>query len=730
MKNSNLHSSTAATNGFHSVERNIKSAFWACFVILFIFGRNFCFAQDAIGPTEGEEIQTRGPVHEAFAAVVSYDPEPGIVVSKAPPESIEEVPPEERPDGDNVAWIPGYWAWDDERSDFLWISGTWRALPPGREWFAGYWNQTPQGYQWISGYWADAAVTDTTFLPPPPKTVETGPNIEAPSDDYEWTPGCWIWYEGRYAWRPGYWTQGRADWDWIPAHYVWTPRGYIFIEGYWDYSVERRGVLFAPVYLESRVYSRRAYHYSPRIVINLSIFNDHLFLRPRYCHYYFGDYYGPTYQTSGIYASFSFQSGRRGYDPFYSHQRWIHREDREWERRVAASYQYRREHEAARPPRTWSAQVQITERSTDSRRERVVVATSYEQVTRNREGPSRFRTVDREERNRWTERSREVQKSREQRRTIEVQADNRAAQATQVSEPAKVQRAKSPIVAQALSQTAGSPPPPPVQSPPSASKVGPKSNGPDRQSNAERNQRRSRQTEQEKKTVPRTNEIPRATENPSAAKNPPPAQQPAQSRAPESADKQPPTVREREAQPRPETERRHQPAPKNESEPERRTRERDKPKQQESDQREKASAVRAQEETMRKAKEQELKSQEAAAQRKAEAAQKAEEARQRAQARDQQEKQQQQEATANQQRAAEESRRNAREAAAQEQAQPQRNAQARENAARDNPQPPDARQAQPQARKQPKPQPNERKKEREGKPAANDDATEPPAAPR
>ena len=45
-----------------------------------------------------------------------------------PPEPIEELPPEYRPDGDNVRWIPGYWAWDDERQDFLWISGLWREV--------------------------------------------------------------------------------------------------------------------------------------------------------------------------------------------------------------------------------------------------------------------------------------------------------------------------------------------------------------------------------------------------------------------------------------------------------------------------------------------------------------------------------------------------------------------------------------------------------------------------
>jgi len=108
---------------------------------------------------DGMQVLTRGPVHEAFAETVTFDPEPGFMVTKAPPEPIEELPPDRRPDGVNVDWIPGYWAWDDERDDFLWISGVWRALPPGREWVPGYWGRTNQGFQWTSGYWADAQAT-------------------------------------------------------------------------------------------------------------------------------------------------------------------------------------------------------------------------------------------------------------------------------------------------------------------------------------------------------------------------------------------------------------------------------------------------------------------------------------------------------------------------------------------------------------------------------------------
>jgi hypothetical protein len=77
---------------------------------------------------------------------------------------------------------------------------------------------------------------------------------------------------------------------------MWTPRGYIFVDGYWDYPVGRRGMLFAPVYFNSGLYSRRGYNYSPSIVLDLALFAEHLFLRPNYHHYYFGDYYDVGYR--------------------------------------------------------------------------------------------------------------------------------------------------------------------------------------------------------------------------------------------------------------------------------------------------------------------------------------------------------------------------------------------------------------------------------------------------
>ena len=287
---------------------------------------------------DGVEVLTRGPVHEAFAETITFDPEPGIVAPKAPPAAIEEVPPQQRPEGKNVTWIPGYWGWDDERNDFLWVSGIWRALPPGRQWVPGYWGQSRQGAQWTSGYWADAAPARLTTCPSRrrrSRLVPTSPRL--PPTIF----GCQaVGFGSRTATHgaPDIGRQGNQDWDWVPDHYVWTPSGYVFVDGYYDYSVPRRGVVFAPVYFDGGLRTQRGFSYSPSTVINPGVFVSHLFLRPGYGHYYFGDYYGSNYANAGFSPWFSYQSSRRGYDPIYANQRWQHRRDRDWEHRTEANF--------------------------------------------------------------------------------------------------------------------------------------------------------------------------------------------------------------------------------------------------------------------------------------------------------------------------------------------------------------------------------------------------------
>lgn len=300
------------------------------------------------------EVLARGPVHEAFAEPVVFNPRPGIVAKRKPYDRVEELIPVQKPAGTNIVWIPGYWSWDEERNDFIWVSGLWRKMPPGREWIPGYWTAANSKYQWVSGYWAAVNSPSVEYLPEPPNSLETGPAHPAPSEGHIWIPGCWYWLDARYAWRPGYFIAARPNWLWMPAHHVWSPRGFIFVDGYWDYPFERRGLPFAPVYFEGSVHNS-GYRYSPRYIVNVAQLIDHLFVWPRYHHYCFGDYYAVRYSQTGILPWFTFHRSRSGFDPIFAHHPFHHRLERDWEDRVRDAYRARFDGQEHRPARTVTA---------------------------------------------------------------------------------------------------------------------------------------------------------------------------------------------------------------------------------------------------------------------------------------------------------------------------------------------------------------------------------------
>ena len=315
--------------------------------------------QNANANQEAPEVLTRGPVHEAFAEQINNNPKPGVLVPKAPPELIGEVPPEYKPEGENVLWIPGYWFWDDERQDYIWISGVWRVPPQDRRWVSGYWHREATGYHWISGFWISTAQDTVQYQQQPPLSIENGPTSPAPDENHFWVPGCWR-HRTSYQWRPGYWRPFRANWIWIPAHYVWTPRGSVFVDGYWDYRMPYRGQLFAPVYIPHHHHRQVHYRYSPSCVINLGSIGLHLFVRPSYHHYYFGDYYGSTYSSRNFFATFNYHRSGFGCDPFLTYYQWhFGRQGINYTHRLRQSHRYLDHHQHHRPPRTLHSQTNI-----------------------------------------------------------------------------------------------------------------------------------------------------------------------------------------------------------------------------------------------------------------------------------------------------------------------------------------------------------------------------------
>jgi hypothetical protein len=326
-------------------------------------------------PGDGVEVLAKGPVHEAFAATAEA-PTATPIAKKQPPDGIEELPPDQKPAGDNVQWIPGYWSWDEEGDRFIWVSGFWRQPPPGRVWVPGSWRTVTGGWQWVGGFWQEVVVAraqvgqpnqpvqpEIEYLAEPPASLEVGPTVVAPTATSVYVPGAWVWRGGRYVWRPGVWVEHRSGWVWVPARYYWTPAGYVFVEGYWDYPIATRGVLFAPVVYTQPVYVRPAYVYTPVYVVSEPAMMGAMFVRRGCTCYYFGDYYDGVYVERGYTAwcgtrtrdgfVVGYGTGRAwGYDPLWSYYSVEYRASPEWHRGMGDLYQGRYRGELMRPPVT------------------------------------------------------------------------------------------------------------------------------------------------------------------------------------------------------------------------------------------------------------------------------------------------------------------------------------------------------------------------------------------
>jgi hypothetical protein len=321
-----------------------------------IFGQ----APDAATAASQEQfdVLTRAPLHEAFAEPYT-DPVPGIIVDRATPEPINEIPPEYRPEGENIAWIAGYWGWDDELENFIWISGVWRETPPNQRWVPGYWARVDAGYQWISGFWAPVEMRELEYLPNPPEGVESGPSSPQPGDSYVWIPGHWVYAAGQYRWQAGYWAISEPGWVWVAARYVWTPTGCIYRPGYWDLPMATRGVVFAPVYFHDQVVVR-TYRYTPSYVIDTGpSLLVHLFVNPRYNHYCYGNYYG---LQRNVVPWITYGASHRRYDPLFAYYRWqATPADANVLTQVTRLHTYFTEHREMRPPVTFAAQQRFLE---------------------------------------------------------------------------------------------------------------------------------------------------------------------------------------------------------------------------------------------------------------------------------------------------------------------------------------------------------------------------------
>jgi hypothetical protein len=403
---------------------------------------------------ENPDVLTRGPVHEAFAEPVDLQFQPGLVVPTQPPANIVENPPTDRPAGTQFVWVPGYWAWDSERNGYIWISGCWRAAPPNMYWVSGYWAKAAEGWQWVPGFWMPVtSVGQIEYLPAPPAMEEVQPLGAPPYSDNIWVPSCWYWYQGQYIRRPGYWLAAKTDWVWMPSHYVWTPRGYVFVGGYWDYVLNRRGILFAPVYFPRTVYERPGFSYSLSIVVNIGNLQFSLFTRPRYCHYYFGDYYDDTYISIGIYPWFECKQRHTWYDPIYEHNRWRYRKtDPKWDEHERNEYARRRADKNLRPPRTYHEMKNGLVRLPEPQRRNIRMAEPLSAYIADRKSPLKFENIKTNTQEKVSRQSTDVHKFRKERsrwesptkgqKTVQSSVEHKVP----ITQPEQVKIPSSPVI--------------------------------------------------------------------------------------------------------------------------------------------------------------------------------------------------------------------------------------------------------------------------------------------
>jgi hypothetical protein len=201
---------------------------------------------NAAGESGGIRGERQALQHEALQPSGERGRQPGaeVHVRKEPPAAVEERPSTRRP-GLRAQWVPGYWAWDVQRNDFVWIGGMWQVPPPGTFWLAGRWLRDADGWYRVPGLWAsrrDRRAAQTDGVPADrPSWQITGPPADHPDDtpgrapgpDFFFVPGHYLPVGDRLSWKAGFWARMQPDWDWVPARWVRRSDGWGFRPGYW-----------------------------------------------------------------------------------------------------------------------------------------------------------------------------------------------------------------------------------------------------------------------------------------------------------------------------------------------------------------------------------------------------------------------------------------------------------------------------------------------------------------
>lgn len=183
----------------------------------------------------------RKPIHEAFVTKITA-PIPIEVIAERPPAPRSETPPPQP--SSEMIWIPGYYSWDREANEFVWVCGVWRRPPANHRWVSGYWKENG-GWFWLAGFWQQELVQALYAQNPPPSMPEERPG-NPPNDNSFWMNGYWEFDKAnqKFNWLSGSWQAFDPQWVLVPAHWQWRPEGYLFHPSFWDFPLDARGVAY------------------------------------------------------------------------------------------------------------------------------------------------------------------------------------------------------------------------------------------------------------------------------------------------------------------------------------------------------------------------------------------------------------------------------------------------------------------------------------------------------
>ena len=245
-------------------------------------------------------------------------------------------------------------------------------MPPDHRWVPGHWQQVQNGWQWVSGFWAPEGLQAVNYLPPPPQSIEAGPSTPAPDATSSYVPGCWVFQQQRFLWRPGFWMPFQAGYGGRrPA--TCGRRSAVSSTRATGTIRSETAACSLPRWRLSVGLLGRHWTYTPSYVVQPDFLLGALFVRRGTRHYYFGDYFEPRYARSGFVPWVDYRVARNVPDANFAYYGHAFHGNPGWAKGLRQLYVARANGTVPRPPRTLVQQNQVIRKLTVNKTRNVAV---------------------------------------------------------------------------------------------------------------------------------------------------------------------------------------------------------------------------------------------------------------------------------------------------------------------------------------------------------------------